>query len=204
MITPIEKIIIAEERIRVDVEIKKYKNKIKQEKNRIERDKIIESIREQYPTGLDDMNDKKLIRDGVKIIPLCCCKCSIWKIFPFDYMGLNGRDYGINKCIICTNGDTRASKKYQESNRIRCECGICYIGTDNIKAKHTKSKQHKDRVSDMINGVRYTKKKLIVLCSYYSIPYYKRLNYRQMIDILRPIMGNPPPTRVYERLLRGY
>ena len=40
----------------------------------------------------------------------------------------------------------------------------------------------------MIKGVRYTKGELIKLCRYYSIPYYKELNYRQMIDILRPKM----------------
>jgi hypothetical protein len=45
-----------------------------------------------------------------------------------------------------------------------------------------------DRVSEMIKGVRYTKGELIKLCRYYSIPYYKELNYRQMIDILRPKM----------------
>jgi hypothetical protein len=188
MITPIDNVAIAEERIRVDIAIKKHKNKIKREQSKRERDKIRELIKVQYPSGLDEVKHKNLIRDGVKIIPLCCSKCSSWKIFPFDFIGLNGRDYGTNKCNLCTYADTRVSKKYQDSNRIKCECGICYIGTDNSIAKHMISKQHMDRVSEMIKGVRYTKGELIKLCSYYSIPYYKGLNYRQMIDILRPKM----------------
>ena len=188
MITPIEKIELAEERIRGDIAIKKHKNKIRREQYNKDRDKIIELIRVKYPSGLDEVKHKNLIRDGVKIIPICCCKCSSWKIFPFDFIGLNGRDYGTNKCKICTYADTRVSKKYKDSNRIKCECGICYIGTDNLIAKHMISKQHIDRVSEMIKGVRYTKGELIKLCSYYSIPYYKRLNFRQMIDVLRPKM----------------
>lgn len=40
----------------------------------------------------------------------------------------------------------------------------------------------------MIKGNKYIKQELVKLCRYYSIPYYKRLNYKQMIDILRPKM----------------
>ena len=200
MITPIEKIELAEERIRGDIAIKKHKNKIRREQYNKDRDKIIELIRVKYPSGLDEVKHKNLIRDGVKIIPICCCKCNSWKIFPFDFIGLNGRDYGANKCKICTYADTRVSKKYKDSNRIKCECGICYIGTDNLIAKHMISKQHIDRVSEMIKGVRYTKGELIKLCSYYSIPYYKRLNFRQMIDVLRPKMEIDKETNIRDIL----
>jgi hypothetical protein len=200
MITPIDNVAIAEERIRVDIAIKKHKNKIRREQSKRERDKIREFIKIKYPSGLDEVKHKNLIRDGVKIIPICCCKCSSWKIFPFDFIGLNGRDYGTNKCKLCTYADTRVSKKYQDSNRIKCECGICYIGADNSIAKHMISKQHIDRVSEMIKGVRYTKGELIKLCSYYSIPYYKRLNFRQMLDVLRPKMEIDKETNIRDML----
>jgi hypothetical protein len=62
------------------------------------------------------------------------------------------------------------------------------------------SKQHIDRVSEMIKGVRYTKCELIKLCSYYSIPYYKRLNFRQMIDVLRPKMEIDKETNIRDIL----
>jgi hypothetical protein len=109
-------------------------------------------------------------------------------MFPFEFIALNGRDYGNNKCKICTYENTKRSKKYQKTNKIKCECGICYIGTDNLIAKHIISKQHNDRMLVMIKGIKYTKQELVKLCRYYSIPYYKRLNYKQMIDILRPKM----------------
>jgi hypothetical protein len=188
MITEGNKILLIEERIKNDVKIKKIEKKQQKTQDESDYAEVYEYINTEYPDGLDKIKNKKWIEDGVSLIPMKCTKCLIYKVFPYDFMATNGRDYGTNHCKTCTKIINKPCKKYQETKKIICECGICYIGTDLAIANHITSQQHKDRLAEMIIGVRYTKKDLIKLSSIFKITYYKKLNREEMIAKLRPKM----------------
>jgi len=186
MITEGNKILLREEQIKNDVALKKIEKKQQRTRDEIEYAEVDEYIKNKYPDGLDKANDKKLINDGAKLMPLKCKDCDIYKVFPYDFIALNGRDYQSNRCKICTEVKNKACKKYQENNKIKCECGITYIGTELQMIIHTASQQHKDRMGEMIYGIRYTQKELIALSQLFKVPYYKKLTKEEMINELKP------------------
>lgn len=187
MITEGNKILLREEKIKNDVALKKLEKKLQKTQDEIDYAEIEEYIKIEYPDGLDIVKDRKLIKDGVKkIIPLKCRDCEIIKVFPYDFTALNGRDYQSNRCKICTEIINKPCKKYQENHKIICDCGICYVGTELSIAKHRASQQHKDRMGEMIFGIRYTQKELISLSQHFKVPYYKKLTKDEMKKELVP------------------
>ena len=186
-----DRIVLLEAKIKNDVALKKLEKKLQKTQDELDYAEIEEQIKIEYPDGLDIVKDRKLIKDGVKkIIPLKCKDCEIIKVFPYDFTAINGRDYGTNRCKICTKDKNEPCKKYQEHNMITCECGIKYVGYENAIIKHKASKQHKNRMGDMILGFRYKQKELISLCQVFKVPYYKKLTKNEMIEQLRPLMIN--------------
>jgi len=186
MITEGNKILLREEQIKNDVALKKIEKKQQRTQDEIEYAEIDEYIKLKYPEGLDVLKDKKLINDRAKLIPLKCRDCDIYKVFPYDFTALNGRDYQSNRCKICTEIINKSCKKYQANHKIRCECGISYIGTELQIISHLASQQHKDRMGEMIYGIRYTQKELIALSQLFKVPYYKKLTKEEMINELKP------------------
>lgn len=190
MITEGNLILLKEERIKNDVVLKKLEKKLHKTQDELDYMKIEKYIKMEYPDGLDEIKHKKLIEQGARLMPMKCTKCQFFKVFPFDFMGINGRDYGTNRCNVCTEKINKPCKKYQASKKITCECGICYVGTDLAIANHMVSQQHKDRMSEMIFGFRYTQKELIGMSQFFKIPYYKSLTKNEMIEQLRPKLQN--------------
>jgi hypothetical protein len=185
MITEGNKILLREQQIKNDVALKKLEKKLQKTQDEIDYDEIEEYIKIEYPDGLDIVKDRNLIKEGVKkIIPLKCKDCKVYKVFPYDFLAVNGRDYQSDRCKVCTEIINKPCKKYQENHKITCECGIKYVGYESAIIKHNNSKQHTKRMEDMIYGIRYTQKELISLSKLFKVPYYKKLTKDEMIKEL--------------------
>ena len=65
-----DRILLLEAKIKNDVALKKLEKKLQKTQDELDYAEIEEQIKIEYPDGLDSIKHKKLIADGVKIIPM--------------------------------------------------------------------------------------------------------------------------------------
>jgi hypothetical protein len=169
-----------------DVHKQKQLNKDNKKQKEQEKIEMQLKIKKDYPDGI---TDPKHIKKGyTSIVPILCNICENYRVYPFDFLAPNGKDYGTANCCYCISIINKSSRKCQKDNRTTCECGLVYYGSEDNTYKHLASPEHQKRIKLLINGIYYKRIELIQFAKQYKVPYYKSLKHDELVDILKYLM----------------
>jgi len=146
---------------------------------------VEERIKKEYPDGI---TDDKLKKSFSKIVPMICNTCNEYKILPYDFISEGVRKKDAINCKTCVSILCKSSRKCKGEMNTLCECGMIYYGSENNTYIHLASSSHIKRMKLVINGKYYKRSELIELSKQYKIPYYKKLNNDEIVDILKKLM----------------
>ena len=122
-----------------------------------------------------------------KVIQFQCDRCKDVKAIPYQSLNKFNKVSQTNTCSECTKTRSDQVKKCTEQNMCSCVCGITYYcSSDRAMVLHEQSDRHKKalRRNRLIEGKRYKRDELRLLCRTNSIPYYNSLKVEDMIDKL--------------------
>ena len=104
------------------------------------------------------------------------------KALPYQFLNKFNKVSQTNTCSECTKTRSDQVKKCTEQNMCSCVCGITYYcSSDRAMVLHEQSDRHKKalRRNRLIEGKRYKRDELRLLCRTNSIPYYNSLKVEE-------------------------
>ena len=170
-----------QEKLQKEAQDRERENRYKLE----ERERAEKAIFDEFGYHI---KEEHLIQQGFKkVIPFQCVRCKDVKALPYQFLNKFNKVSQTNTCSECTKTRSDQVKKCTEQNMCSCVCGITYYcSSDRAMVLHEQSDRHKKalRRNRLIEGKRYKRDELRLLCRTNSIPYYNSLKVEDMIDKL--------------------
>jgi len=153
--------------------------------NKEERDRYEKSVFDEFGFVV---KEDYLIAQGFKnVVPHQCVRCKEFKALPYQFLNKFDKVNQSNICSKCVEKRSEQVKKCTDKNMFLCSCGIFYYcSSDRCMLQHENSDRHKNSLkrNRFVNGKKYNRDELRLLCSANKIPYYKSLKIEHMIDKL--------------------